>query len=238
MQTKTIIIGSSIAVLTAGIIYSNLKTDVKEPTKIQEVKAVQTPKEIKIIPKQETLVHTIVEPKIKPKIEVKKKVFKTQYTLSILPQNMSVQEKKQRFNELLLPAINKVYSALTIQYNKTKLIIEKQGDNKTINALIASYNASSEEDLLKRLKPHPKSIAIAQAAMQSGWATSRFTLIANNLFGVWSFDVNEPRVQAHETREGKVIYVKRYASLQESIKDYYFLLATSVGVCLKSKWII
>ena len=75
------------------------------------------------------------------------------------------------------------------------------------------------------LKPHPKSIAVAQAAMESSWATSRFTRVANNLFGVWSFDEDEPRVAAGEQRGDKTIWVKKYSSFEDSIRDYYRTLA-------------
>ena len=92
-----------------------------------------------------------------------------------------------------------------------------------------NYKAKDFQDLLQRVKPHPKSIAIAQAAMESGWGTSRFTKVANNLFGVWSFNKNEPRVPASIKRGDKTIYVKKYKSVYESIKDYYKVLATGRG---------
>ena len=89
-----------------------------------------------------------------------------------------------------------------------------------------SYSAKSPQDLLMRMKPHAKSVAIAQAAMESAWATSRFTRVATNLFGVWSFNKNEPRVAAGEKRGTKTIYVKKYSSVEASIRAYYKVLAT------------
>ena len=72
-----------------------------------------------------------------------------------------------------------------------------------------------------------KSIAIAQAAMESAWGTSRFTHIANNLFGIWSSDKNEPRVQASKTSKKDAVYVRKYKNITESVRDYYKVLATS-----------
>ena len=231
MQQKTLIISSSVAVLTAFIIYSSMGDGEENKTQtIEKQKNVKVIKEIKKVKAQ--TVTKIIETKVEetilvPQITPKKKKIQTKYSISILPQNMTVQEKKQRFRELLVPAVNNVYTHLEKQYNETKEMIETDTHRDAVETLMKEYNASSPQDLLSRLKPHPRSIALAQSTMQSGWATSRFTLIANNLFGVWSFDENEPRVQAHETRDGEVIYVKRYASLQESIEDYYKLLATS-----------
>ena len=228
MQKSTIYIASSISVLAALLIYNSFKTTPEETTPLKDSKSEKVMQSVEIEPvkKQEIIEIT---PKQEPLTEqaVEKKAFVTKYALSVLPDGMSVQEKKQRFKELLLPAIEKVYTKLNQQYEEAKLLIEQETDKEKITQLMDTYNAVDEQDLLKRLKPHPKSIAIAQAAMQSGWATSRFTLIANNLFGVWSFDENEPRIQANEKRDNTNIYVKRYATLQESIEDYYKLLATS-----------
>ena len=77
------------------------------------------------------------------------------------------------------------------------------------------------------LKPHPKSIAIAQAAMESSWATSRFFREANNVFGVWSFNEDEPRIAALKKRGDKTIWVKKYNTVEEAVYDYYRTLARS-----------
>ena len=139
---------------------------------------------------------------------------------------MTVQEKKQRFRDLVVPAVRKVYADLSASYEETKKIIDAGKSNIKIEKLMKSYSAKSHKDLLIRMKPHAKSVAIAQAAMESAWATSRFTSEATNLFGVWSFNKNEPRVAAGEKRGSKTIYVKKYASIEDSIRDYYKVLAT------------
>jgi Bax protein len=77
------------------------------------------------------------------------------------------------------------------------------------------------------IKPHPRSIAMAQAAMESAWATSRFTIKANNLFGVWSFNKGEPRIAAEQKRGRKTIWLKKYSSVEVSVRDYYKTLSRS-----------
>ncbi len=150
----------------------------------------------------------------------------TDYTASIVPKKITVQAKKQRFRDLVVPAVNKVYSDLDAKYKEAKIIVDSGKTNTKIEKLMKSYSAKSPQDLLVRMKPHAKSVAIAQAAMESAWATSRFTRVATNLFGVWSFNKNEPRVAAGEKRGKKTIYVKKYSSVEASIRDYYRVLAT------------
>lgn len=138
---------------------------------------------------------------------------------------MTVQEKKARFISLIVPAVDHVYHDLMSQYDDVKTIIVNGKNNDEIEKLKIEYKASTNDELLMALKPHPKSIAIAQAAMESSWATSRFFLEANNIFGVWSFDENEPRIAALKKRGDKTIWVREYDSIEESVYDYYRTLA-------------
>lgn len=148
------------------------------------------------------------------------------YSAAVIPKNMSVQEKKKRFFALLVPAVNEVYNQLQKEYLQAKELIQKDPNNPKIKQLMKEYAAKNPQDLLVRMKPHPRSIALAQAAMESAWGTSRFFKIANNVFGVWSFNKNEPRVAAGKKRGNTTIYVKKYATIADSIRDYYKILAT------------
>ncbi|MBA6389786.1 glucosaminidase domain-containing protein [Colwellia sp. BRX10-3] len=142
---------------------------------------------------------------------------------------MTVQEKKARFKELIIPAVNEVYAELMEQYQDVSASL-KSGDNiEEIEELKVEYKAKSDAELLMALKPHPKSIAIAQAAMESSWATSRFFREAYNIFGVWSFDEDEPRIAALQKRGDKTIWVKEYSSVKASVRDYYRTIARSTA---------
>lgn len=138
---------------------------------------------------------------------------------------MTVQEKKARFLSLIVPAVDHVYEDLMTQYQEVKSVIDSGESNDEIEQLKIEYKANTNKKLLMALKPHPKSIAIAQAAMESSWATSRFFLEANNIFGVWSFNEDEPRIAANEKRGDKTIWVREYDSIEESVYDYYRTLA-------------
>ena len=140
---------------------------------------------------------------------------------------MTVQEKKTRFKSLIIPAVNNVYADLMKRYKDIKSSLEKGQAVENIEKLKIEYKVSTNDELLMALKPHPKSIAIAQAAMESSWATSRFFRDAYNIFGVWSFDKDEPRIAALKKRGDKTIWVKKYTSVEDSIYDYYRTLARS-----------
>lgn len=134
---------------------------------------------------------------------------------------MTVKEKKARFISLVLPAVETVYAKLQTRYENIQEMLEKGQSNEQIEQLKKDYKVTTDQALLTALKPHPKSIAIAQAAMESSWATSRFFRKANNVFGVWSFNEDEPRIAALQKRGDKTIWVKKYATIEDAVYDYY-----------------
>lgn len=138
---------------------------------------------------------------------------------------ISVQEKKAQFKATIIPAINEVYSDLMQQYQEVSESVQAGDDIDKFAALKKRYKAANNDELLMALKPHPQSIAIAQAAMESSWATSRFFKEANNVFGVWSYNKNEARIAAGTKRGEQTIWVKKYSSVEASVRDYYRTLA-------------
>jgi len=163
--------------------------------------------------------------KVEKVAEVEKKKAPEKKQKKIIPKT-SVQEKKHRFAEKITPPVQHVYNSLMKQYIDAARAMETDQNLEMLNRLKAEYKVTTNEDLLMALKPHPRSITIAQAAMESSWATSRFFKEANNVFGVWSFNKNEPRIAAAENRGSKTIWLKKYNSIEDSIRDYYRTLAT------------
>ncbi len=149
------------------------------------------------------------------------------YTVSVVPKKMTVQEKKKRFFALLVPPIEHVHKQLQKQYEEVKKDIQNHTHHEKITALKKKYNVKTDEELLIALKPHPMSIALAQAAMESAWGTSRFFRKANNIFGVWSTSSKQKRIAASEKRGKKTIWVRKFDNLDEAIRQYYFMLSAS-----------
>ena len=157
-------------------------------------------------------------------IQPEKKVVKT---ANAVKKVKTVSQKKKDFYALMVTPLNEVYEELEIQYNEVKALIDAGTENERIERLKKKYKVDTNQKLLYALKPHPKSIAIAQGAMESAWGTSRFYEVAYNIFGVWSFNKNDKRVAAGETRGTKTIWLKKYDSAKESIEDYYLTMSRS-----------
>ena len=152
------------------------------------------------------------------------------YTKTISLNNLPVAEKKKKFFEMMLPAILISKAKLAETLKKIELIAEKKrltnGEYLFLTKLQNKYKTKDTEILIKRLHTSPASIVLAQAAIESGWGTSRFFLQAGNPFGLWSFDKNEDRIEATSTRGKKKVYVKKFHDLSQSIDAYFRLIAT------------
>jgi Bax protein len=153
-------------------------------------------------------------------------VYKTAIDLTDLEPN----NKKKLFVNLMLPSIliakfklEQTRISVVALVNSESAISPK--DEEYLAQLRKSYKCATNKELIARLHTHPTSIVIAQAALESGWGTSRFYKQANNIFGVWSYSKNEARIKASEDRDGTAIYVKKYESLPESIASYFKTLA-------------
>ena len=167
---------------------------------------------------------TPVKPEVlplKPKVTPKKKVYKAP---------VSTPESKRQFLKNTIAAITKVKKRLDAQFDMVYALSLKEKltpqEEATLEKLKKKYKVKGIPCLLKRLHTHPISIVIAQAALETGWGSSRFYREANNIFGIWSFNKDEPRMAAGVKREGvRTIYVKKYKNLEESIEGYYNMMA-------------
>jgi len=138
---------------------------------------------------------------------------------------------KQTFINIVLPAI--LIARHKIKRRKEQLIQLrdkkdwKPEDSTFYKQWATAYEADSLSELIMKHHTHPSSIVLAQAAVESGWGTSRFFRVANNLFGIWSFDPDEPRIKASSGRGERAIYLRKYENLTHSIEDYFDVLARS-----------
>jgi Bax protein len=173
-------------------------------------KKIKTPKDIKIFTSNE------VEP--------------INYTNTISLNKLQVSEKKQKFFHMMLPAILISKANLEIKRKRVLSLINTpvqhmdEDDIDFLETLYKKYKTKNIKKLANRLKTHPVSIVLAQAAIESAWGESRFFKKGNNIFGMWSFSKNEPRIKALGNRNGKSIYVKKYANVSEAIDDYFTVI--------------
>lgn len=71
----------------------------------------------------------------------------------------------------------------------------------------------------------PREITIAQAIVESDYGTSRFSKVANNLFGIRTYDLSTSHVKPLNQPESK-FGLKKYETKCHSVKDYIKTLNT------------
>lgn len=141
--------------------------------------------------------------------------------------------RKKRFIQMVLPAILMARHNLQADRIRVRQILYKLEQSGQVDPSDSTFmarqterlNASTWEDAYDRLATHPSSIVLAQAAVESGWGSSRFFQEGNNIFGIWSFDPEEDRIPALAAREDGTVFVRSYQTLGESVEDYFITLA-------------
>tara|TARA_Y100000766_G_C18904218_1_gene604960 strand:+ start:1024 stop:1776 length:753 start_codon:yes stop_codon:yes gene_type:complete len=136
--------------------------------------------------------------------------------------DLPVSEKKIKFIDFILPAILLEKDKIKKGYNYVLDHFDNTNINDTIQSLYDYCNCDNSYDLLLCLKEQPNSIIIAQAAIESGWGTSRFFLEGNNLFGIHTYNNDVNNLEANNS---SLVYVKKYNNISESISHYLRTLA-------------
>lgn len=108
--------------------------------------------------------------------------------------NLPVKTKKAVFFRLMAPLVLMSNEAIL---KERELIQSLESSDPNLRLLFEKYRVelSADEEitvkqranLLTRVDIVPPSLALAQAAEESGWATSRFTIEGNAFFGQWDF---------------------------------------------------
>ena len=82
-----------------------------------------------------------------------------------------------------------------------------------------NYTESSIGRLLIRVDIVPLSLALSQAAIESGWGSSRYMNEGNAIFGQYTYD-SKNGIKPRERANGKKFFVKRFSTLSESVRSY------------------
>ena len=165
--------------------------------------------------------------------------------LQSLPENLneirSSKKRKRIFFKALLPMI--LLANDEIQYERQQLLkiqhhIKQQGtlglsQKHILLTLAARYEVNFEstapegaiQKLLNRVDIIPADLALAQAANESAWGTSRFSRVANNLFGEWTFKQGQGIVPEGRP-EGETYEVQKFATVYDSVRSYLHNLNT------------
>ena len=129
--------------------------------------------------------------------EVRKKKIVKPIKLSLLPDEMkkieSTKKKKNLFIQIVLPLIVEENNRIRLDRKKLFAILNRSNntnaEKKWLNLKFKQYGVLKKDlsTLKVRMDEVPISLAIAQAAKETGWGTSRFAIEGNALFGQWTW---------------------------------------------------
>ncbi|WP_082254674.1 glucosaminidase domain-containing protein [Candidatus Pelagibacter ubique] len=160
--------------------------------------------------------------------DVRKKKLVKPVALTLLPQEIKMIEntkkRKEFFIQIVLPLIIQENNNIKLDRKTLFSIINKSNNSnsekKWLDRKYKQYGVKSNDlsTLKIRMDEIPVSLAIAQAAKETGWGTSRFAQEGNALFGQWTWSGEGLRPK--EAKEGQEHKVMKFNILQASVRAY------------------
>ena len=160
--------------------------------------------------------------------DVREKKLVKPVALTLLPQEIKMIEntkkRKEFFIQIVLPLILQENNNIRLDRKKLFKIINKNHNSnlekKWLEKKYKQYGVSSKDlSILKiRMDEIPVSLAIAQAAKETGWGTSRFAQEGNALYGQWTWSGDGLKPKDSDKNEGHK--VMRFNVLQASVRAY------------------
>ena len=160
--------------------------------------------------------------------DVRKKKLVKPVALTLLPQEIKMIEntkkRKEFFIQIVLPLIIKENNNIRLDRKTLFSIINKSNNTKAekqwLEKKYKQYGVRSRDlsTLKIRMDEIPVSLAIAQAAKETGWGTSRFAQEGNALFGQWTW--SGEGLKPKDADEGKGHKVMKFNVLQASVRAY------------------
>ena len=160
--------------------------------------------------------------------EVRKSKRVKPIRLSLLPNEIkqieNSKKRKNLFIQIILPLILEENNLILLDRKKLFSILNKNKNSKKeinwLNRKFKQYGVINKDipTLKVRMDIIPVSLAIAQAAKETGWGTSRFALEGNALFGqwTWSGDGIKPAGAESDTKHK----VMKFKVLKASVRAY------------------
>ncbi len=145
----------------------------------------------------------------------------------------STKAKKDTFIKIVMPLIIDENNKILENRKKLFKILSKpnntRGEKVWLKRRFEDYSIKNEDitELKVRMDIIPVSIAIAQAAKESGWGTSRFALEGNAMFGQWTWGKQGIAPLDREKNKGHKIL--KFPILRSSVQAYKNNLNTHNG---------
>jgi len=160
--------------------------------------------------------------------DVRKNKLVKPISLTLLPNEMkkieNVKERKNLFIQIILPLVIKENNNIKLDRKKLFSILNKSKNTKLekawLNSKFRQYGVTNKEipTLKIRMDEVPISMAIAQAAKETGWGTSRFAQEGNALFGQWTW--SGEGIKPSDADNDSTHKVMKFKVLQASVRAY------------------
>ena len=152
-------------------------------------------------------------------------------TISKLPIELkdisSVKDRKELFIKIALPLIVGENEILNNQNKKIKHLKDNFEHISKNDALwlidkMKKYRVKNKsiDQLLVKVDTIPVSLALSQAAIESGWGTSRFAIEGNALYGQYVWGNDEDGMVPTDRKNNEIYSIRAFSSLRESVASY------------------
>ena len=166
--------------------------------------------------------------------DVRKKKLVKPVSLSLLPVEIKMientKERKELFIQIILPLVIKENNNIKLDRIKLFGVLNKSkntnNEKNWLEKKFKQYGVINKDlsTLKIRLDEIPISMAIAQAAKETGWGTSRFAQEGNALFGQWTW--TGEGIKPAGADDDSTHKVMKFKVLQASVKAYHRNLNT------------
>ena len=160
--------------------------------------------------------------------QVRKTKYVKPFILTLLPKEIkfieSSKKRKNLFIQIILPLILEENNQIKLDRRKLFGILNKNSNSeveiKWLNKKFRQYGVKNKDvsTLKIRMDEIPVSLAIAQAAKETGWGTSRFAIEGNALFGQWTFSGTGIKPLAADS--DKTHKIMKFNILKASVRAY------------------
>ena len=160
--------------------------------------------------------------------DVRKNKLVKPISLTLLPTEIkkieNTKKRKDLFIQIILPLIIKENNYIRLDRKKLFGILNKSINTKAekfwLNSKFKQYGVVGKDlsTLKIRMDEVPVSMAIAQAAKETGWGTSRFAQEGNALFGQWTW--SGEGIKPSEADDDSTHKVMKFKVLQASVRAY------------------
>ncbi len=160
--------------------------------------------------------------------DVRKNKLVKPISLDLLPKEIvkieNTKKRKDLFIQIILPLVIAENNNIKLDRMKLFNILNKNKNTKAeqvwLNVKFKQYGVVNKDlsTLKIRMDEVPVSMAIAQAAKETGWGTSRFAQEGNALFGQWTW--SGEGIKPADAEDDSTHKVMRFKVLQASVKAY------------------